>query len=78
VDGKPRRGRREFVEGISAALGDRARHRHVEVLGGTHVLRDPSASYGPTLRAETEPLDPTFRTSRTSFGWDFLQVSDAA
>jgi putative transposase len=49
-------GRREFVEGISTALGNRACHRHVEVLGGAHVLRDPNASYGPTFRAETEPL----------------------
>src|ERR1019366_2104553 len=50
-------GRREFVEGISVALGDRARHRHVEAFRGAHVLRDPSAGYGPTFRAEMEPLD---------------------
>jgi putative transposase len=50
-------GRREFVERISAALADRARHRHVEAFGGAHVLRDPSDAYGPTLRAEMEPLD---------------------
>lgn len=38
-------GRQGFVEGVQAALGIQARHRAVEAIGDTHVLRESEVTY---------------------------------
>jgi putative transposase len=51
-------GRQDFVESVQAALGIAARHRSIQAIGDTHVLREPQAPYAVIIEGEnTAPSD---------------------
>ncbi len=56
-------GRREFVAGVKAALGAKARYRDIEAGTVGFILRDPPTAYSYATRRENEPLRPTKRPS---------------